>query len=533
MAIYSLRLSSVGKTTQAQPFTAAAHLKYITRKQAVTHVLAGRMPGQRRSAIAWLKREERADRKNARVIDKLVLALPRELAPTEQHALVDAFAEKLTRGRASWFAAFHTAGKDQHNPHCHLILRDRDFETGKRVMFLSAGRKEAAQRSGKGQSAPTTLNDIRELWERCANAALASAGRAEQIDRRSLKARGEKRRAQVHEGPNIRGMHKRGFRPQSKARVMRNSPYRRRGRSQTRIVRYPEIDKGLTRVEYNAALKAAPRASEARQAAAAAAGRGQASSGRSTAGGTRAEVTLRPPEQSPPLPRRSEPPPMQPASPPSAHSKPLDLRTFAIVPVPAAGYASHMADDIDELVRKVEAAEISFADAYARLIRVTGGLYADGVEAAGQLYAIAEEFGADRAAMAMLGNVEQFGELAEQARDDVIADAADGLEQALEATLVAQERVDEAVAARERDLRTLMAGRLQHININGREFVLDVRHGELRSADNPDERYQLADPPAPERAAGEPTLSLTEQAAQEQNVPEAQPNRSDPRTRSR
>ncbi len=255
MAIYSLRMTAIGKTTQAQPFTSAAHLKYITRKAAVTHVMAARMPEVRRQAIAWLKREERDDRKNARVIDKLVLALPRELLAVHQHALVAAFAEKLTLGRASWFAAFHTTGKDRNNPHCHLVVRDRDVETGRRVMFLSAGKKEAAERQGKGQSAPTTLLKVRELWERCANAALEVAGREERIDRRSLREQGLGRRPQVHEGPNIRAMHRRGFRPRSRDRVVRNNPFRRRGRSTTRVVRYAEIDKGLTRVEYNASLK--------------------------------------------------------------------------------------------------------------------------------------------------------------------------------------------------------------------------------------------------------------------------------------
>ena len=191
MAIYSLRMTAVGKTTQKQPFTAAAHLKYITRTAAVTHVMAGRMPEGRRQAVAWLKREEQDDRKNARVIDKMVLALPKELSALQQHALVKAFAEQLTQGRASWFAAFHTKGKDAGNPHCHLILRDRDVETGRRVMSSSsAGKKEAAERREKGRSAPTTLAKVRELWERCANAALKVAGRAERIDRRSLRDTG-------------------------------------------------------------------------------------------------------------------------------------------------------------------------------------------------------------------------------------------------------------------------------------------------------------------------------------------------------
>ncbi|MCB1550350.1 MAG: MobA/MobL family protein, partial [Hyphomicrobiaceae bacterium] len=251
MAIYSLRMSAVGKTTQKQPFTAAAHLKYITRTAAVTSVLAARMPDSRRDAIAWLKREEQADRKNARIIDKVVLALPRELSLVHWQALVTAFAEKLTHGRAAWFAAFHTKGKDAGNPHCHLILRDRDHKTGRRVMFLSAGPKEAGDRRRTGKSAPTTLRAIRELWERCANAALTVAGRPERIDHRSLRAQGQNRAAQVHEGPNIRAMQRRGFRPRSRDRVVRNSPFRRSQGPETRVIRYGAIDKGMTRAEYN------------------------------------------------------------------------------------------------------------------------------------------------------------------------------------------------------------------------------------------------------------------------------------------
>ena len=76
MAIYSLRLTPIGKTTQRQPFTAAAHLGYIVRKEAASHTMAERMPEGKVGAMRWLRAEERADRVNARVADKLVIALP-------------------------------------------------------------------------------------------------------------------------------------------------------------------------------------------------------------------------------------------------------------------------------------------------------------------------------------------------------------------------------------------------------------------------------------------------------------------------
>ena len=255
MAIYSLRLTPVGKTTQRQPFTASAHIGYIARKEAASHTMAERMPEAKVRAMRWLRAEERADRVNARVADKLVIALPRELTLQQQITLVWSFAERLTQGRASWFASIHAKGKDRENPHCHLLVRDRDIHTGMRVVMFSAGAKEVRERAAKGLSAPTTLRDIRVLWEQFANQALRDAGRVERIDRRTLAEQGIGRSPQVHEGPNIRAMHERGFRPQSRERVYRNRAVRRRGVPPTRLVRYPEIDRGLTRLEYNTALR--------------------------------------------------------------------------------------------------------------------------------------------------------------------------------------------------------------------------------------------------------------------------------------
>jgi hypothetical protein len=258
MAIYSLRLLPIGKTTQRQAFTAAAHIRYIMRRAALTHHMAARMPETAREAIGWLRREEKADRKNARVADKLVLALPRELTLLQQVDLVRSFAEGLTQERAPWFAAIHANGKDRANPHCHLLVRDRDPLTRERVVMFSAGAKEIQLRQQQGKSAPTTLSRIRELWAAHANAALERAGSSARVDHRRLVDQGDFRRAQVHEGPNVRAMHKRGAKPVSKERVVKNPAIRRKGMPATRVVPYAEIDQGLSRVEYNAAVKESP-----------------------------------------------------------------------------------------------------------------------------------------------------------------------------------------------------------------------------------------------------------------------------------
>ena len=238
MAIYSLSHRPIGKTTQKQPFTAAAHVGYITRSKALSHLDGARVPVGRKQAISWFRQAETTDRKNARVADKVMLALPRELTSAQRVALVRDFAETLTQGRAGWLAAFHERGKDAKNPHCHLIIRDRDTKTGKRVI---------------GMSEAGSTEKLREMWEIHANRALEAAGRAERVDRRTLAAQGIKRSPTIHEGVRAQQMHRRGARPQSRSRIFRNW---RGARQRTRNVDYSRLDRGISRPAYNEALRA-------------------------------------------------------------------------------------------------------------------------------------------------------------------------------------------------------------------------------------------------------------------------------------
>ena len=185
VAIYSLHLRSIGKTTHA-PRTAGAHIRYITRPEARADLLAARMPTERNAARRWLDREERRDRKNARVIDKITAALPIELDALQRRMLVMVFTERVTQGRAAWLAAIHQSGADAHNPHAHIVIRDRDPETGRRVALLSE----------KG-----ACRNIRLLWEQAVNAALEAQGSAQRVTRMSHAARGIETPPQRHRGP--------------------------------------------------------------------------------------------------------------------------------------------------------------------------------------------------------------------------------------------------------------------------------------------------------------------------------------------
>lgn len=237
MAIYSLHHSSIGKTTQGHPYTAAAHVDYITRAGALTRVLGERMPTEKAAAIAFLKSAEDGDRKNARVVDKVLLALPRELDSAQRAALVQSFAEEVTGARAGWLAAFHEGGKDSRNPHVHLVIRDRDVATGVRV----------AQLSEKGST-----ERLRLLWERHANCALAQARRPERIDRRTLKAQGIRRKPTIHEGVRARRLDRKRLRPQSRVRAVKNAAL---ARSPSRLVDYQRLDSGVSRVVANIGIQ--------------------------------------------------------------------------------------------------------------------------------------------------------------------------------------------------------------------------------------------------------------------------------------
>lgn len=250
MAIYSLHHSSIGKMTQDNAHTSAAHIRYITRDKACRAIECEHMPEEPGKAQSWMKSEEDADRKNARICDKVMIALPKELNQEERVQVVRDFASRVTAGRVPWFAAVHDKGKDENNPHCHLVFRDRDRQTGKRVLHMSAGKSERRLLKEKGIDAMTTER-MRVIWEHAANEALERAGHLERIDHRSLKAQGIEREPTIHEGVRARQMTERGEKPKSKVVEFPNSPT---AKANKRSVDYKKIDGGKSRQEHNAEI---------------------------------------------------------------------------------------------------------------------------------------------------------------------------------------------------------------------------------------------------------------------------------------
>ncbi|MCA9834120.1 MAG: MobA/MobL family protein [Thermomicrobiales bacterium] len=239
MAIYSLNLKSIGRTTHAAG-TAGAHLLYIARDGAAPELVSEHMPTDPNDARAWMNRAEMGDRKNARVIDKVRIALPRELTPEQRMQLVQDFARDMTGNRVAWFAAIHAEGKDALNPHCHLVIRDRDIETGRRVLRLS----DSARDRAKAGLEPKAVDWVREKWEVHANRALEQAGHDVRIDRRTLEAQGIDRAPTIHIGPQASHVEEFVDRPHSKVKETGNG----------RVIDYPVIDQGRTRKERHAEI---------------------------------------------------------------------------------------------------------------------------------------------------------------------------------------------------------------------------------------------------------------------------------------
>lgn len=239
MAIYSCNLASIGRTTHAAG-TAGAHLRYIAREGAEPILEAHAIPIEPARARTWMDRAEAADRKNARVLDKVRLALPRELTPEQRQALVREFCEGVTGNRVPWMFAIHQEGKDAHNPHAHVVIRDRDLDTGKRVLRLSDSAKD---RAAAGME-PKAVEWIRAQWEDHANRALERAGQEARIDRRTLEAQGIARDPTIHIGPRAAHIDSQVQRPVSK--VVTDG----RGRQ----IDYPMIDAGRTRRERQAEI---------------------------------------------------------------------------------------------------------------------------------------------------------------------------------------------------------------------------------------------------------------------------------------
>lgn len=142
------------------------------------------------------------ERANGSTYREVEVALPRELSEAQQIALAQAFARAVAQvegGVTPWTLAVHQQDPDHPEyRHVHILLSDRiqDGEERSPEQFFrrynakeparGGARKSEARRDTKVGAKWT--DQIRPLWARFANDALAHAGVSAQIDHRTLEA---------------------------------------------------------------------------------------------------------------------------------------------------------------------------------------------------------------------------------------------------------------------------------------------------------------------------------------------------------
>ncbi|MGE0383036.1 MAG: MobQ family relaxase [Hyphomicrobium sp.] len=218
MAIYHLSADVVRRSAGRTATAAAAYragelildqrtgLSFdYQRRRGVVHreiLVANDAPAWARDrAQLWNRVEAAEKRKDAQLAREIEVAVPDELTSVQRLDLVRGFvrAAFVDTGMVADIALHAPGGQgDNRNHHAHILL------TMRRIEGESFGAKERAW------NAPALLEQWRALWADHINRALAQAGDRGRVDHRSLEAQGINRLAQIHLGPAVIEMQRRG-----------------------------------------------------------------------------------------------------------------------------------------------------------------------------------------------------------------------------------------------------------------------------------------------------------------------------------
>ena len=222
--------TKIGAKTQ-KARTATAHVSYIMRSEAMTKFQCENMPDGGRGTRVFFDRlwEKAGMPENARICDKLMIALPLELSQEQRYDVVRSFMQELGQGRIAWCAAHHDSGEDSHNPHAHIAFKDADITTGRKVIGTTTNSRDVREAEAHGWKVPprTTTADMRKMWCDHLNGFMERAGLDIRYDPRTLKEQGIDREAQIHVGPKAQALEEKGhaFESQDRMRNGHSLPY--------------------------------------------------------------------------------------------------------------------------------------------------------------------------------------------------------------------------------------------------------------------------------------------------------------------
>lgn len=305
MASYHLSVKPIGRATGASSVAKAAYrsgtemtdertgqVHDYSRKRGVldstVFTPVGAEWASDRAAL-WNAVEKAVTRKNGRLATELELALPCELGPDQQRALLGGFIRAIVdqhgvaadvaihapdRRRATRMTADGaTVGGDERNIHAHVMVSHLA------ITAQGVGQKVAAF------DGPAKVEAIRAAWADACNAALARAGQAARVDHRSYERQGVDKTPQRHLGPAVLELERRRAAPatdrgdqwrqvrevgQVEAQVIDLRAERERRAAQEAAQKAAEVvrQEAAARAEAER-LEAAQRAAEAAEAAAA------------------------------------------------------------------------------------------------------------------------------------------------------------------------------------------------------------------------------------------------------------------------
>lgn len=159
----------------------------------------------------WNGVEQAERRKDAKVARELVVAVPCELSKAEQEALVEGYAKGLSE-RTGWAVdvAIHAPGRggDHRNVHAHLLCSTREVSLASDGSLRFGGKTRAWDVRQTGRE---LITGERKAWEAAVNRSLELAGYEQRVDGRSHKERGDGLEPQLHLGPSVSGMERRGI----------------------------------------------------------------------------------------------------------------------------------------------------------------------------------------------------------------------------------------------------------------------------------------------------------------------------------
>ena len=149
--------------------------------------------------VAIERKEDASTRRNtAQLARELILALPTELGHAKKQSLVRGYVQAhfVVRGMVADIA-YHDF--DKHNPHAHVLLTLRE------ILPEGFGKKDRSWNKRE------LVKQWREEWANHVNRQLEQEGHDARIDHRSLKDRGIEREPQIHLGPIVIEMERKGI----------------------------------------------------------------------------------------------------------------------------------------------------------------------------------------------------------------------------------------------------------------------------------------------------------------------------------